>query len=338
LENNNNNFKEKKTMFKKLSIALTLVLAIAVGTSFACDPRKEICGPRDANLNFAFDGMSDDQSSSHRGNDSASSNAFGFAGGNLNVSANADGTHLEFIGTKWYHVFSSKYYEDVDNAAHVEGYGTADSESKAWSWTRDYGTTSKAGAGAKTEGDAFTFGLATGLEGCRETVDSQVYVGGNVYQNNYAAEIGYWDNQGVDGGNMSGGNFYTSDFDSASGRGIAMDTNYIDGGMITKGKTEVSIDPYGSYRSITAMTENMVRVDADAIDSQVFGNGGIGGNSQSRNGSFAGGNAGFGYNGVTYGNGNAQMNANVYQGQNNTTVTVSGSAHSVSDGGSIQPD
>lgn len=315
---------------------LSIMLVMGASAAIACGGHNEPqCGPRDANFNAAFNAESDDYSYRARGNEQAEAGAYGFSGGNLNVTANADGTHKEIVGWKRVWIFKVPVFGNVDNPADAYGYGEADSESKAWTWTRDYGLTSKAGAGAETNGEAFTFGAATGLKGCPETVDSTVYVGGNVYQSNYAAELGYSNGQGVDGGNMSNGNFYAADHDYESGRGFAADSNYIEGGMITKGKTEVSIDPYGSHRSITGRTENMIQVNAPGTDSMVFGQGGVGGNS-ANGASFAGGQANFGYNGVTYGNGNANINASVVTSGEHTNVTVSGSAHSVSDGGFCQ--
>jgi len=311
---------------KKLFIVALMVLSLAIGAGngFACEGYE--CGPRSSDLNLQFQADLgaydyDYSSTGWRGNynDHASSTADGYAGGFLDVHANADG-YTTIFGWK------------IDNPAFVQGFGDAEAEGKAWAWSKDYGTTSKAGAGAVTNGQAFTEGLATGLYGCREFVSSEVYVGGQVSQWNEAGETGYQSGQFVEGGNQSGGIFHSVDYDYASGNGFAFDTNYIEGGMITKGKTEVSIDPYGSYRSISAMTENMVQVNAPKIQySSIGGNGYVNGIAQKGN-TFAGGNASFSYNGNTYGNGNANLNANIYSGNGQASSTVSATAYSVSDG------
>lgn len=334
---------------RKLFLIMMLVIGLAFASNgMACNPQEEVCGPRDADVNLQFQGTSEDWSKSSTGwrgnyNDNASSNASGYAGGTLDVSANAAGEHLE-IGMEWVkkcgrygcYSYPKMTFSMEDNQATADGFVKADSESKAWSYTKDYGRTSIAGAGAKTESDAFTFGVATGLKGCREFVDSNVYVGGNVYQQNAAGETGYYGGF-VEGGNNSGGNFYASDRDFDSGRGFAMDKNYIEGSMITKGHTEVSIDPYGHRRSIDAMTKNMVQVNAPGFDSSVFGAGGVGGVAQ-KGMNYAGGNASFSYNGQTYGNGNATLNGSIHDHGNTSTVSATGHAQSVSDGSGNLPD
>lgn len=354
---------------KKLFIVLSIVLSLALaGTVMAdqggepnnthcqgvgndnspCDPGPSPSepGPRDANLNLQFqaDRGAYDYSWSSTGrrgnfNDHAEAWADGFAGGSLDVYANADGTHREIVFAGWKRIcfFKIPIFKkvDVDNPASVDGFGTAESQGTAWTRTRDTGLTSTANAYAQTDGSAFTMGFAKGLQGSRESVESNVYVGGTVNQWNEAGETGYSSGQGVDGFNESGGYFMAQDHDYESGRGYAFDTNYIEGGMMTKGMTRVQIDPYGSNRSIKAHTENMVQVNANTHDAQVFGYGSVGGMSAKGN-SYAGGNAGFSYMGNTYGTGKATLNANVNIGSTTSTVVVSAHADSVSNGGSPQ--
>jgi len=327
---------------RNLFIVLTIVLSFALaGQTLACGNHGEPkCGPRDAELNLTFQAdrgayMSSFSSTGYHGNynDNASATADAFAGGNLNVDANAAGTSKQLTLVGWFFIFPIFDIEYVDNPAIADGFGTADGLGKAWTFTDDFGRTSTSKAGAYTFGSAFTAGSAIGKNGCRESVDSLVYVGGTVDQGNEAGETGYSNGQGVSGGNQSGGSFYAEDHDYVSGRGFAADTNYIEGGMLTKGNTVVSIDPYGNHRSIDAFTQNMVEVNAPAGDSFVYGSGGVGGMSSKGN-SFAGGNANFGYNGVTYGNGNSSLNANVnLNGNGSATVSVTAHSYSVSDGG-----
>jgi len=323
---------------KKLFAVLAISMTVIFGANFAlaCGGHGEPkCGPRDADVNLQFQADSFDDSYSSTGwrgnyNDSAYSEAGGYAGGTLDVHANAAGAHPELTFVGWYWIFPIFDIEMVDNAATADGYVDADSTSKAWSLTKDFGRTSMALAGAYTEGSAYTFGVATGLKGCREFVASDVYVGGNVYQQNQAGETGYYGGF-VDGGNNSGGNFYASDRDYESGRGFAMDSNSINGSMITSGGTEVSIDPYGHRRSLEAITKNMVQVNAPGFDSSVFGAGGVGGVVQN-GGTYAGGNASFSYNGNTYGNGTATLNSDIHVHGTTNTVSASGHADSISDG------
>jgi len=214
----------------------------------------------------------------------------------------------------------------------ADAYGTilGYSESKAWSWAKDYGLTSKAGAGAKFEGFAISGALALGVEGCEETIVSDLFVGGTVAQANNAGEIGY-NAGGVSGGNQSSANFYATDTNSVSGDGYAYDGNYISGSAITKGDTKVSIDPTGNFRSISAKTSNFASIETSGVlqSSNVQGTGAVGG-VISNGLSFAGGTSSFSYNGSTFGTGNATLNSSVVTGPNSTTVISTGSAHSFS--------
>jgi len=296
---------------KSLVLTLALVMALGIGSANAfCFG----CGDETAILSGggeATDYDKDYSSTKWRGNwnDKAKGEASSFAGFTLDLEATGYGF------------------------AHVSGGGDADANAKAWSWAKDYGTTSKAGAGAKTSGDAFAAGLAIGFDFCKNTVDTTVYVGGSVHQYNEAGETGY-SAGGISGGNNSGGSFFAQDRDLVKGYGIVADTNSIDGGMITKGKTEVSIDPYGYHRSISGSTENMTKICADHIvQANVYGSGGVGG-SISKGGNVAGGVAEFSYSGATYGSGSANINANVTPGH----VSFSGSATATAIGSGTQVD
>ena len=202
-------------------------------------------------------------------------------------------------------------------------------QSDAWSYAKDFGRTSKAGAGASTEGAIITKGKAFGVCCGRELVDSTVTVNGDIFQNNYAAETGYGQGQGVDGGSSSFANFTASDRDVDTGCCYASDVNSISGNAEVQGHTVVNIDPYGSHRSFDARTRAMSDINvsgASMYTGSVGGNGGVGGLVQN-NGAYAGGNASFAYTGAHSGNGAAQISASVYNGGNYSSVSVSGSSH-----------
>jgi hypothetical protein len=217
-------------------------------------------------------------------------------------------------------------YEWVPNPAIETGKMTGHSYSNAWSYSKDYGLTSKAGAGASFKGDAFSKGTAEG-DGCGpEIVKSDLYVEGEVKQMNYAGETGY-SAGGISGGNESGGSFKAVDSDFKIGNGYVSDENYVSGSAVTKGFTNVSIDPYGNNRSISGITGNFVSITSPDTISQanVYGNGGLNG-VISNGSSFAGGNVSFNYAGSTFGAGGAMLNASVVTSGNSTTATVSGSS------------
>jgi hypothetical protein len=312
-------------MKKLFVITLAAMMIFSVSNAFAGGCGDYDCpGDRQANYNAAFNAFEDDYDYSSTGwrgnyNDKAWAEASGQAGGNLDVNADASG-------------YTRIWFFKIDNPAIALGGYEADNKDKAWSWAKDYGQTSKAGAGAVSEGEASTWGLATGLNGCRETVESTVYVSGGVNQYNTAGEEGY-SGGFVWGENSSGGYYAASDHDYESGNGLAFDTNDIEGKIITKGMTEVNIDPTGDHRSFTAMTENMVNVEHTGhLD---FGNVGGGGFIQGyvqKSGSYAAGNASFNYAGQTSGSGNAQIQGQVNNGSTYSSVSGSGSAFAISHG------
>jgi hypothetical protein len=219
-------------------------------------------------------------------------------------------------------------YERVNNPTGQGGFITGTATPKAWAWSKDYGRTSMAGAGAVFEGSAFSMGYAFGREGCPEWVSSDLFISGEVYQRNWAGETGY-SAGGISGGNESGASFTAGDFDLDVGNGFAFDMNYVSAKAITKGMTQVSIDPYGNYRSISGFTENFAQVmpgcGATLYESSVYGSGGLSG-IIGNGPSYGAGDVSFSYNGNTYGAGSANLNATVITGPNSTTVTVSGSS------------
>lgn len=308
---------------RKLLSLIAVLFIMSASYGLAC--QGDGCADATVNGNYQINAFDSDYSSDYTWNDGAYAEAGGNAGGTLDTFANAECiTTWEWVQTgRW---FWQGHFEEVQIPGFAQQFGTMDANAdpSAWSWAKDYGLTSKAGAGAKFEGEVSSFGEAFGLGGERESVASDLYVNGSVYQENYAKETGYGAG-GISGGNSSGGNFYSSDYDYDSGKGFASDYNTVNGSMITKGKTEVTIDPYGSYRSISGQTENFASVeDNNYLNSaNVYGSGGIGGSISSYNGSFAGGSADFSYNGGTYGAGAACLDAQVSNGN----ASVSGSSY-----------
>jgi len=288
---------------------------------------------------FAADYDKDYSSTGHWGNhnDKAKGEVTSRPGFEMSGYANADGGSLEIVGWKW--IFPIIDY--VPNPADVEFDNFAKGKGKAWSYARDYGQTSLAGAGAKTAGYVHLSGEAFGVGGCEESLTATAYFGGDVHQYNQAGETGYSNGQFVEGGNESwaGGMAHTREF-SDSGQsynilgfefgGAELDKRlYNEGGVITKGSTYVTIDPSGKYRSFEATTQNFGKVDFGCgltlmPGSYVNGFGGVAGFINNGQAS-AGGMANFSYQGSTYGEGNANIDASITP----STVRVSGSAHAV---------
>jgi len=235
--------------------------------------------------------------------------------------------------------------KEEPNPADAEGKVIVHSpEVKAWAWSKDYGLTSKAGAGAKVEGsvcDVFVYGKAKGIDGQTELSYSAVAIGGEAFQFNKAGETGYYAGFAT-GQNKSGFSFYAEDNVSDEGQtysflglpigGASTSLHGIDGYAITKGMTEVSIDPYGNFRSAYATTSNFSNINfqADAVYGSVYGFGGV--ESAISNGpSYATGSAGFGYSGSFSGSGNATVFNSVIVNPGGMTAISMGSAHSVAD-------
>jgi len=214
------------------------------------------------------------------------------------------------------------------------GFAGAENESKTWSWAKDYGTTSKAGAGAKTEGAALAGGLGAGFFGNNNS-ESMALVGGTVEQFNEAGETGYGQTGAV-AGNISGGVFEVGDHDYDKGLFEAHTLAGAEGKIITKGESFVTVDPYGHKRSAYASTENMVDIDVDTLDCRrpdyyngvVFGAGNV--DQQSgKGGTVAGGGASFVYGGNNFGAGQAQSFSEVHVHSNSSTAFSTSSAFAI---------
>jgi len=248
--------------------------------------------------------------------------------GQIKYKTHYSGNGYEYLGE--HKVEGEKIYEYKSNPAGVFGIGMAEGDAHAWSYAKDYGKTSKAGAGAKTGGSALLTGFAYGKGGCPESITGTLWVGGDVYQRNEAGETGYPDGQFVNGGNESwAGGLASKDVNGFSFFGIKeilLDGTYVREGVETSGHTKVTIDPYGSYRSFHGTTYNSANVDfgrhLNLQNSYVGGQGGVAGMVTNGNGSYASGQATFNYTGSTQGSGNAEISGSVTPGG----VFVSGSA------------
>ena len=270
-------------------------------------------------------------------------------------SYNSDESDSSTGGNDESHAFVSGWSSGyIDNFASGDRYARQDAFVKAlpvdlnaWSWSKDFGFTSKAGAGAKIDGswcDVFVIGESFGLGGDIESTYTEIGFGGFGTQYNFAGEEGY--NAGFAiGGNTSGFEFEASNeylsegqswklfgFIPIPGSGV-LGFKGIDGGAITKGKTEVSIDPYGYNRSVYAMTQNetSINVNAQNVNGNVWGNGSVQAGI-SGYGGYAGGSATFNYNGQFNGNGYATTYNSVNRNGSGITATSSASSSAFADG------
>jgi len=285
-------------------------------------------------------------------NDSAFAKAEGWTYGYGEADAEACGTHTELEFAGWEKVCYGRFCFSVPKFDAIEVANPADAEVliinngpdkvKAWSWAKDKGLESKAGAGAVLEGsacDIYVGAEAEGLRGGYESAMVKVGLGGQLEQKNRAGEEGYDAGYAL-GANSSGLGFtayntivdagQTYDILGYQFGGADVHIHGIEGKAITKGMTEVSIDPYGFHRSVSAMTTNFAKVNVEAqeLNSIVYGGGNVAAGIGIGN-TFANGTAGFGYVGGTYGTGTASVNASVTPG----SAFVHSTAHSVGNAG-----
>jgi hypothetical protein len=198
--------------------------------------------PKDVTATGHYAGQAYDYEydSEHRGNDESFGAASGGPGAVVDTYANGYGY------------------------AQQSGFILGDGDADAWAWTKDRGLESKAGSGAKVGGSLIAGGEAVGLFGNRETVTGHTYFSGEVQQGNHAEESGYSYGSHIMGGNTSYATMVTNnDYFSDSGRGFAAAGGIESCNELkTVGKTEVSIDPYGQYRSIKGTTETETTTQA----------------------------------------------------------------------------
>lgn len=227
-----------------------------------------------------------------------------------------------FLGSElgWYREILYTIPAYAEQGAEGNAFNTTHSCTYAW----DFGRTSMAGAFSETVGWASASGWAEGNRGYPEMSLSKVWVGGSVFQEHYAAETGYSDGSFVEGGNYSGASFYGESADFDMGFGSAGTSVCIFGQAFTGGNTYVTIDPYGSNRSIDAYTSNYsgVRTCAGSMESSVVGEGFVNGLIQ-KGSVYAGGASTFGYNGANNGFGAASLNASITVNQHSSTASAS---------------
>ena len=266
--------------------------------------------------------FSDDYANDYHGNDGAHADGWGYSSGENSNTA------------------SSKFFWKVPAFSQQAGFVTGENETHTWADVDDFGLSSKSKAGAVTEGWAFAGGEAFGLSGQNETSYTKVGVEGFVQQNNFANETGYDGGTFAQGGNYSNAGFtaWTDACDNGQTYFLpgAATLEFIEGKAITVGETFVVVDPYGNHRSAFAMTKNFSKVEVDDFDylsSNVYGNGIVGAVAQNGN-TWAGGNAGFSYNGATFGTGKAVVDAKIYTGKNYSSFNVTSKSFSVANGGS----
>ena len=265
-------------------------------------------------------------------------NDFGYAGGESMIGGEME-TFADATGSSRQWNWKTWERECVPNEAYETATIYGESETKAWSWAHDSGLTSKAGAGIKAEGGyVLGLGYASGKGGDDEFVSTRLAFGADFYQTNGANEVGYLAG-GVTAYNQSGLDYLAfSPWETYEHKDYAIGvlaSNYTPD-VITKGKSEVTIDPYGDMRSFNATTENMTNIaftgyrapEVTIQSASVYGNGVVSG-AISNGSAYAGGTATFNYNGYTAGNGSANMYGTVTVNQNSTSAYVSGSSSAV---------
>lgn len=183
-----------------------------------------------------------------------------------------------------------------------------------------------------------------------QSVTTLVTVAGNVFQEHYAAETGYPEDQYAVGFNSSGADFSITRESSM----VDIHSAYAQAGFYdywydyyywygygpyayTEGYSNVSIDAIGNERSSNATTWNASYTnqgynyfDYGTVTenvSNVTGNGLVAVHS-AKGGTHGYGVASFTYDGNNYGSGNAEVNANITNYGNNSTAHVSGYASS----------
>lgn len=274
-------------------------------------------------------------------------NDFGYAGGSsmiggdIQTFADAAGYGCHWVQTGRF--FWQGHWEYTPNKAFQQGLLYGESKTKAWSWAHDSGLTSKAGAGIKADsGFVIGEGLAIGKYGDKEFVSDRLAFGADFYQNNGANEVGYLAG-GVTAYNQSGLDYLAvSPWDMNESHTTAFNTLYSSytPDVITKGKSEVTIDPYGNTRSFSAKTENMSNIafngcrapEVSIQNASVFGSGIVQGGI-SNGAAYVNGTSTFSYNGYTAGNGAANLIGKVtVTPGGSTSAFISGSSSAVANG------
>lgn len=321
---------------KKTFLGIAMATMIAVSGFMGATKADSCWGPdcQKSNLDLISVAQSSDFDATVFGNDWAQAGGQGYTIAVTEASANG------------------KTYSGVD------GFTSADNRTTAWSSSYDYGKNSYTSAGAYTQGTGYAYGNAYGDYSWKcfpwQLSSSDVTIGGIVSQANAANETGYNDGQYAVAFNTSTAEFEVTrkssdwDFTNASSQAGFHGGYYYDywygygyGPYAeTYGYSDVSIDNTGNERSANAYTWNHSYTSPGYdyynyynqgtltnYDSKVSGNGEVAARS-AKSGTFAQGNAGFGYTGENHGHGYAQINTNVADYGTQSSAQSSGYAHS----------
>lgn len=211
--------------------------------------------------------------------------------------------------------------------------GFARGESDTWSYAKDYGKTSKAGAGAKIEGCAVVDAEAFGFFGYSH-VEGYTFFAGSLSQANNANEVGYAYGDGVSAGNNSFVSFdvATKGFEDTGFLFCSADgKDKIHGEALTLGKSEVTIDNTGDHRYVKAETFTKSEIDSSVCRTTAFmsGAGGVNGQISNQYGAVAGGGAAFSYTSraTDSARGAASLDAQIRKTSGSTTVSVHSSSY-----------
>lgn len=342
-------------MFKKMLVIMMVLGLVFAGSSMACQE----CQGDGSTVSGYYDGQALEWAMDY---DHSGVNDFAFVksgtmiGGTMSTFADAEGYSYERVFSHWDYewkqgCFGIRYkdwypvYETIEipNEASQEGdmlFVAFDGNVHACSF--DGGLFSHSFAKAEL-GDVLYIvkGEAEGVGGLNESVSLTIRYGGQLFQETLAQEVGY--NAGyVIAQEQSGLSFLSympTIYDSGIDEASIFRTNfgYSPFEAVTKGGSTVEIDPYGNTRSIHANTWNQANISVNncfapaSMSSNVGGVGHVEGFIQNGS-SFAGGMADFNYVGSMNGNGAANLDAMIKNGQNSTTVIINGSSNAVADG------
>jgi hypothetical protein len=304
-------------MKKSLFAVLFLAIALIATPVMACDN----CQGDEATATGHYElGLySHDYDSDYSMSDGARAGSEGNVLGTVDTYANSEDTYVRFF---WWNIKVPAFAYETGG---LEGWTDAD----AFANTRDYGNTSESCAFSSFEGNIAGAGLAEGIAGNRETVSGDLSFSGAVWQDNWAGELGYANGSGVSAGSYSEAVATAREGFYDSGRGLAVDCDSLYGNVFTRGNSFVTIDAYGSNRSLAAETFTRTGFETTGCGSaSMFGNGSVSGLIQNA-GSYAGGNASFSYTGTGMSaRGGAVLDAQINTYGGYSSGSVSGSSYS----------
>jgi hypothetical protein len=316
-------------MFRLMLVCL-ISLFVTYGSAMAFSENGYVYDKAVANGTYDAEAVNKDMSYDHEYDWFGGGSAFSF--GEVMVGGEMT-THAGSVDTGF-------YCWKIPAFAYQTGTIFAMSDGKTWAWVDNDPFKVKAVAGAKfVDGGVLMYGLALGNGGSREEIESRVKYGAKLIQF-HNVEKGVWGAGYVFAGNMSGLNFKAympSEYDSGKGFVTQVNGTSYTPDVVTVGKSEVRIDPFGSVRSISAHTQNMSQVvfspchRPETLTSNVYGAGIVGGQIGIGN-NYAGGASSFMYNGYTTGRGEANLNAVVGNVGTSSFATVTGSSWATTNG------